>query len=118
MTVQEARDQLVFQLKHIYDQREAAAIADWVMEAITGWKKVDRILKKKVQLPDEKNQQLEIITDQLLAHKPVQYILQEAWFRGMKLHVDENVLIPRPETEELVEWTTEKVIASSLAVDG
>jgi release factor glutamine methyltransferase len=41
---------------------------------------------------------------ELLEHKPVQYVLNEAWFYKMKFFVDENVLIPRPETEELVEW--------------
>jgi release factor glutamine methyltransferase len=35
---------------------------------------------------------------------PLQYVLQEAWFYGMQLYVDERVLIPRPETEELVDW--------------
>jgi release factor glutamine methyltransferase len=42
-----------------------------------------------------------------VAHRPVQYVLQEADFCGLRLYVDENVLIPRPETEELVAWILE-----------
>ncbi|HTL10787.1 MAG TPA: peptide chain release factor N(5)-glutamine methyltransferase, partial [Chitinophagaceae bacterium] len=43
-------------------------------------------------------------TARLLNHQPVQYVLNEAWFYRLKLFVDEQVLIPRPETEELVDW--------------
>ena len=104
MTVHDASKALVDALNKIYDDRESVAIADWVMEFITGWKKLERIVNKKVELSAPQVEQLEQITSQLLAHRPVQYILHEAWFHGMKMYVDENVLIPRPETEELVEW--------------
>ncbi|HYE56841.1 MAG TPA: peptide chain release factor N(5)-glutamine methyltransferase [Chitinophagaceae bacterium] len=104
MTIHEAQQRLLFQLYDIYDDREAASIADWVMEHLTGWKKIDRILHKKVPLSQPKLEELESITTQLMQHRPVHYILHQAWFYGMKLYVDENVLIPRPETEELVDW--------------
>lgn len=108
MTIQQAQQQLLFQLYHLYDNREAANIADWVMEHLTGWKKIDRIVNKQVPLLPEKVQLLTRYTEQLLQHKPVQYVLQEAWFCGMPLYVNEQVLIPRPETEELVNWILEE----------
>ena len=53
--------------------------------------------------------QIENYLQELLQHKPVQYVLQEAWFYKMKFFVNESVLIPRPETEELVNWVVEDV---------
>lgn len=108
MTIHEAQQQLLFQLYHIYDNREAQSIADWVMEYLTGWQKIDRVLNKKAKLSQSQQDELKQITQQLMAHKPVHYVLHQAWFHGMKLYVDENVLIPRPETEELVQWAVEE----------
>ena len=104
MTVHDASKALLDAINKIYDDRESAAISDWVIEYITGWKRLERVVNKKEMLSASQVQQLEQITSQLLAHRPVQYILHEAWFHGIKMYVDENVLIPRPETEELVEW--------------
>jgi release factor glutamine methyltransferase len=104
MTISQAQEQLLSQLYRLYDNHEAANIADWVLEYVSGLKKVDRITNKKVVLPEQKKTLLRQLTDQLLTNKPVQYVLNEAWFCGMKFYVDEHVLIPRPETEELVEW--------------
>ena len=117
MTIHEAQQQLLFQLYHIYDDREAQSIADWVMEHITEWRKIDRVLNKKTPLSVNQQQELKDITQQLLQHKPIHYILHQAWFQGMKLYVDENVLIPRPETEELVEWAVKELEVGGWTLD-
>ncbi|MDH7462762.1 peptide chain release factor N(5)-glutamine methyltransferase [Chitinophagaceae bacterium 26-R-25] len=106
MTLNDHQQQLFSLLSGVYDPREAANIADWVMENITGWKKIDRVVNKHVDLSATQMAKLEQVSDDLLKHRPVQYALGEAWFYGMKFYVNESVLIPRPETEELVEWVT------------
>jgi release factor glutamine methyltransferase len=106
MTIQQASQQLLFQLYHIYEEREARNIADLVMENITEWHRIDRLMNKEVPLSQPKEQLLQQYITELMEHKPVQYVLKEAWFSGMKLYVDPSVLIPRPETEELVNWVT------------
>lgn len=116
MTIQQSYKQLLFQLYEMYDDREAANIADLVIENITSFKKTDRLINKQFPLNEEQLQLLNDYTNELLKHKPVQYVLHEAWFAGMKLFVDENVLIPRPETEELIEWVIKEVAGCPLPV--
>jgi release factor glutamine methyltransferase len=108
MTIQEANKRLLFELYHIYDNSEAGGIADLVMENITGWRRIDRVMNNTVKLSALQEKLLTTYIEELSAHKPVQYVLREAWFCGLKFYVDENVLIPRPETEELVEWVAEE----------
>ena len=104
MTIQSARQHTLIQLKRLYDEREAANITDWVMEHITGKKKVARLLDKEQLLPNTLITKLDGILQELATHKPIQYVLGEAWFAGMKFYVNKHTLIPRPETEELVDW--------------
>jgi release factor glutamine methyltransferase len=111
MTIHEANMRLLFQLYDVYGDREAANIADLVMEKVTGWKRIDRVANRQVKMSDVMQQQLDRYTLDLLTHKPVQYVLNEAWFGGTKFYVDENVLIPRPETEELVDYAIKDVKA-------
>ncbi len=74
------------------------------MEAITGYTRFLRRTMQHETMPGEMYEKLEKAHQQLLTHQPVQYILGFAHFYGMKFFVNESVLIPRPETEELVEW--------------
>jgi release factor glutamine methyltransferase len=82
---------------------EATIITDRAFESIANIKRSDIIKDPSKQLNNKTIQQLSNAFTQLLQHKPIQYVLGEAWFYHLKFKVNENVLIPRPETEELVE---------------
>lgn len=96
--------ELAKSLESNYDQREALAIANLVMEKVTGLKRIDRLMVSQSILSAAAYEQLAIYSSQLLQGKPLQYVLEEAWFAHLPFYVNQWVLIPRPETEELVEW--------------
>ena len=108
MTTNQAYNDFAKELKNIYENREADNITDWVFEFVTGLKKWE-IRNNKSELKEPVAEQLKEYLKELLQHKPVQYVLKEAWFYKRRFYVDENVLIPRPETEELVEWIVNDV---------
>ena len=103
MTTPAAFEQFKKQIEQIYDERESEQIADWIFEHVTGKKRWQRRHSTEALNADEQ-QTLDAYMVQLMQHRPVQYILNEAWFYKRKFYVDERVLIPRPETEELVAW--------------
>jgi release factor glutamine methyltransferase len=104
MKLYEAEQSLVRDLKEMYDDGEAAHIAGLVMEHLTHFSKTERIMKKEVDLTGNQLSDWERYAAQLKNKQPVQYLMNKAWFYGLELYVDNNVLIPRPETEELVDW--------------
>ena len=104
MTTGEVYIDFVKELNAVYEEREAETISDWVFENVMGMKRWERRAIQNKELKDSEYLQLQKYLTELLQHKPVQYVLNEAWFYKMKFFVNENVLIPRPETEELVEW--------------
>jgi len=103
MLLKEAYHQLQSALLAIYDNREASVIADWIMEEITTWTKSQRIIHHDFHLAPEQEIQYRKFQDEILQGKPLQYVLGYSWFKGHRFNVNEHVLIPRPETEELVD---------------
>jgi len=112
MKVFEAEQFIKEQLKRIYDEQESTNIASLSVEHITSLSKSQRILKKDEELSISQLTQIQAHLQRLKKHEPIQYITNKAWFNGMELYVDQNVLIPRPETEELVKWIVDDAKAS------
>ena len=109
MTIQAAFTLIINTLEPLQGAREAANIAHIVMEHITGMGKMDRIVYKDRDLLPDQEIQLAKAVAALLQHEPVQYVTGKGWFYGMEFSVNSHVLIPRPETEELVEWIVKDV---------
>ncbi|MBS1689695.1 MAG: peptide chain release factor N(5)-glutamine methyltransferase [Bacteroidetes bacterium] len=96
--------ELLNKLKGLYDDYESAAIAHEVMHHVTGRDKLQRILEKDTSFSAAEQTSFELMQAELLSGKPLQYVIGHAWFMGRRYKVNEHVLIPRPETEELVDW--------------
>jgi release factor glutamine methyltransferase len=75
-----------------------------VLEKVFGINSTLSYFNNDIKVDDVQLQKTEEYKNRLLKHEPVQYILNEAWFYDIPFFVDKNVLIPRPETEELVHW--------------
>jgi release factor glutamine methyltransferase len=109
MTIKEYYRHYLRKLQTIYDLDEASVMAGWVFENKAGLKRSDILKDPELILDTDTIEKLNYTLQRLMQHEPVQYVLGETWFCNLKLKVNKHVLIPRPETEELVEWIIEDI---------
>lgn len=101
-------NQLWKRLTAIYNEREAQAIVRTVLDALFGMSLTDICLGKVTQLSADDTTRLEKIIQRLEKSEPVQYVIGAEWFAGRLFSVAPGVLIPRPETEDLVKWACDE----------
>jgi release factor glutamine methyltransferase len=107
MRLNEIKQALKKQLADQFESVELAPILSILIEHITGWDQVQQVIQKDNSISEAQTKAFETAAEALLAGRPIQYITGKAWFMGEAYTVNEQVLIPRPETEELVDWVIE-----------
>lgn len=99
---------IIKELEGLYNSREISGITRLLIESVCGWTYTEQVLHQNSRIPEEQFLQLKRYVERVKNFEPVQYVLGETEFFGMRLSVNSSVLIPRPETEELVNWIVRK----------
>lgn len=107
MTLNDYKNLFKQQLNGLYDEEECKALLAVVMDEVLNYSRADMVLKKDEELLPEVQTRLTEVVTQLQKEIPVQYIFGKAHFYGYEFKVSPATLIPRRETEELVEWILE-----------
>lgn len=93
----------VARLKDVYSPGESRWMVREIFKRLKGWSQVDMVIRGNEDISPYIEHKVADVTERLLRHEPIQYIFGMADFYGLELKVTPDVLIPRPETAELVD---------------
>lgn len=116
MKLKEAIEQLRNGLAGVAEPQEVQAMIRIICEDIFHYDQVDVALRQESELPDFAQERITDIISRLRRHEPLQYIVGSARFHGHRFKVTPAVLIPRPETEQLIDMIVDENPASDLRV--
>ena len=109
MTIKQYRAHFNESLKHLYPTSEIDSFFFIILEEYMGFKRIDIVLKSDFHIDQKSLNLMQIATKQLEQEIPIQYIIGKTEFFGLPFNINKEVLIPRPETEELVEQVIKEV---------
>ena len=105
--VQKLKQALLSALGSSFESSEARNMVHWLLTSYAGIKPEDVVINPDLMLDDAVVSRLFAAVEELKNNMPIQYVTGNAHFYGFELNVNRHVLIPRPETEELVQWVLE-----------
>lgn len=107
-TIQYIQDELA----GVYPEPEIRGLVRMILESLCGLSYTEQILQRDRVFSSAQQESIHTVVKRLKMHEPIQYILGETMFFGLRFKVNPAVLIPRPETEELVHLVLEKDFGS------
>ncbi|MDR0421285.1 MAG: peptide chain release factor N(5)-glutamine methyltransferase [Prevotellaceae bacterium] len=117
MIIAEVADIIKRRLHQQFNETEIRFITLALLQHFWKISETDFYIDKQKRLDEKFNTNLLKSLDLLLLNTPLQYVLETAEFYGLKFSVDKNVLIPRPETEELVDWIIDENKDAATIID-
>jgi release factor glutamine methyltransferase len=102
--MQDAKKMIREKLQSLYPPEEIESFISMIFSYVLGFTRLEMHLRQTAKIPEAKLIQIAEIVNRLAEYEPIQYVLGETEFFGLKFKVSPAVLIPRPETEELVDW--------------
>ena len=104
MLIKDLKQFFIDSISSLYDSNEAEAMFYLALKELEHKSRTDEMLNKEIINSDK----FRLLVSELKTGKPIQYIIGHTYFDGLKFTVDKHVLIPRSETEELVEWVVKE----------
>ncbi|MEL6812729.1 MAG: peptide chain release factor N(5)-glutamine methyltransferase [Bacteroidota bacterium] len=112
MIVKDVKSWFVEELSGEYPSEEIQSFFTLLSEYFLNYSRLETVLKAEEPIPEAQLKNFEVAVQQLQKHTPIQYIIGETEFYGLPFKVNPHTLIPRPETEELVDWIVNDEISS------